>query len=434
MGCCKVDITPEFPVFLRGYGARNCMSKGIEERIEAGIMILEQEKKRHLLITVDSLGMDIKTCERIYSDLEKACGFNKKNTFLCCSHTHFAPGVNEFYVTFPGGELELGKHEGGEKYYGFWLDKIIRAIKQAEKNIEKVQLEETVIPVSSLSFNRRTISRDTGKVITNYTWPMGKADDYDFQTVDTQFNVWRFKAGDTLKAIIGRFSCHPVTGGKEMYAVSADYPGYFQKYVEEYFECPGFFILGSAGDVVPIQRNGTARRDIGLVLATALRLAERTFTKADDFILDEKVVYVPLRLRVKCSRKNADKLWNAALEKAKKCNEYDDKFDWLTYKYNFVNTYPEDTVQIPLRLMRLGSKVLVGMPFEVLTEIGLKLREACPEAVLTSITGGYDGYLPLAKEYKRGGYEATMGPRFNITAGNEMLKAAIEAVKAFRNK
>ncbi|MBR4223017.1 MAG: neutral/alkaline non-lysosomal ceramidase N-terminal domain-containing protein, partial [Victivallales bacterium] len=413
MGCAKVDITPKFQVFLRGYGARNCLSNEIEERLEAGIMILAQGKKKQLLITLDNLGINIRCCERIYADLKEATGFDASNTYLCCSHTHFAPGMEDYYVTFPGGDIPIGKYPAEKKYYTFWLKQIVAGIKEAEANLEQVELEETVIPVSSVSFNRRTIVKATGKVVTNYTWPTKTVADYDFQPVDTQFNVWRFKAGDKLKAIVGRFSCHPVTGGHNQYGVSADYPGYFQKYIREFFGCPGFFILGSAGDVVPMQRQGTARKDIGMILASAVRLAERTFQKAIDFKLGNETILVPLKLRVKCDRRKADALWNAAVEKARGEKDYDENLGWLAYKHSFVKMYPADDVEVPLRLMRLGTKVLVGMPFEVLTEIGLKLREACPEAVLTSITGGYDGYLPLAKEYKRGGYEATWGPRFN---------------------
>ena len=431
MGCVKVDITPKFPVFLRGYGARNCLSNAIEEPLEAGVMVFQQGKKKQLLITVDNTGIDIEQCNRIYADLKAATGYDGKNTFLCASHTHFAPGFEHYTVTFPGGDIPLGRYPAEEKYYKFWLKQVVAGIAKAEANLEEVEIEEAVIPVSSVSFNRRTVVKETGKVETNYTWPTAKIDRYNIQPVDTDFNVWRFKAGDAIKAIIGRFSCHPVTGGQYFYGVSADYPGYFQKYIKEFFGCPGFFILGAAGDVVPMQRNGTARKDIGMILASAVRLAERKFQKASKPALDFAIVNVPLKLRVKCDRKKADALWNAALEKAKGEKEYDENLGWITYKYNFVKMYPSDDVEVPLRLMRLGTKVLVGMPFEVLTAIGVKLREACPNAVLTSITGGYEGYLPMSREYKRGGYEATWGPRFNFKAGEQMLAAAIKAVKEF---
>ena len=41
MGCATVDVTPDFPVFLRGYGARNELSSGVADPIAAGVVALE---------------------------------------------------------------------------------------------------------------------------------------------------------------------------------------------------------------------------------------------------------------------------------------------------------------------------------------------------------------------------------------------------------
>lgn len=430
MGCAKVDITPKFPVFLRGYGARNELSHCIEERLEAGLMVLEQGKVKLLLVTIDNLGIGVNDCDKIYADLKKATGFDASHIYLCCSHTHFAPGLSNYYVTFNGGSIPIGMYPPEKRYYDFFIKKLIEGVKEAEACVEKVEIEEAQIPVSCVSFNRRPIVKGTNTVETNYVYPKNDSR-YNFQDVDRELMVWRFKAGDKLKAIIGRFSCHPVTGGNEYYGVSADYPGYFQKFVSEYFGCPGYFILGSAGDVVPMRRQGTSRKDIGCVLASAIRLAELTFHKAGEFKLSEKIIKVPLKLRVKCSRKNAQALWDAKVAECSKKKDYDEALGWIAYKHEFVNTYPTDDVELPIRLMKLGTKILVGLPFEVLTSVGKGLRKACPNTILTSVTGGYEGYLPVASEYKQGGYEATWGPRFNKTAGNEILAAAIKAVKEF---
>ena len=51
--------------------------------------------------------------------------------------------------------------------------------------------------------------------------------------------------------------------------------------------------------------------------------------------------------------------------------------------------------------------MLVALPFEVLSEISLRMKERFPNSVLVSCAGGYQGYLPLEHEYPRGGYEAS---------------------------
>ena len=74
--------------------------------------------------------------------------------------------------------------------------------------------------------------------------------------------------------------------------------------------------------------------------------------------------------------------------------------------YSRARQYPENRTQINIQFVQIGDTVFVGLPFEVLAEIGLKMKQRFPNSVLVSCCGGYQGYLPLAYEYDRGGYEA----------------------------
>ena len=433
MGCAKVDVTPTEPSYLRGYGARNQLSRGVEEPLEAGAMVLEQSGKRVLLLTLDSTGLGIRECERVYGWLADL-GFGASDIYLCSSHTHFAPGLSDYYVTYqPEATIPLGRHEAEPSYVSLMKARLREAVQKASENIADVELEAVEIPVPCVSFNRRTIVKGENKVITNFIYP-ADAEKYEFQDVDTTLNVWRFKSGDSIKAILGRFSCHPVTGGNDIYSVSADYPGYFQKYVSEFFGCPCMFMLGPAGDVVPLRRNGTSRSDIGMVLATAVRLAERRFRKIDDFKLDSCVVETVLTLDKVFPRDKADELFDASMMEAMKTDKpevFDEKFCTDAYRHANAKAFPTDDVPVPMRLLRLGDKVLVGLPFEVLTAVATRLGEICPGTVVTSITGGYEGYLPLSYEYARGGYEAGMGPMFKQGSAEKVLDAIIPAIRKF---
>lgn len=434
IGCSKIDITPDFPAFLRGYASRKQLSNGIEDKLSAGVMVLEQDGTKILLITVDSLGIGVGYCERIYKAIGEAFGYGAEQIYLSCSHTHFAPGFDGYCVIFSDGELPVGKYPPDDRYYDFFLKRLLSGIAEAEKSLEMVEIEETVISVPAVPFNRRTIKRSDGVIEMSWTYP-DNPEDFEFQKVDPEMTVWRFKGADNAnKAILARFGCHPVTGGSNEYAISGDYVGRFQTMVQREFGCSGFFLQGTAGDVVPMQRNGNSRNDIAEILVRSIRLAERTFRKAPAFKLAEKVVRVLVTLDKTCARESAE----AHLAKVFDENR-GDKFDAErclkgVYEYQNAMAYPQDDVELPLRLLRLGSKVLVGMPFEVLTEIGLRLKASCPNTILTTITGGYEGYLPLAVDYPRGGYETTLGPYFQKGTGDKFLQAAIKAVKAFEKE
>ena len=71
--------------------------------------------------------------------------------------------------------------------------------------------------------------------------------------------------------------------------------------------------------------------------------------------------------------------------------------------------------------------MLAGMPFEVLSEISTRLKAANPNAVLISITGGFNGYLPLEHEFDKGGYEPSPGgTHFAKGTAEKFLYAAIK--------
>ncbi len=66
-----------------------------------------------------------------------------------------------------------------------------------------------------------------------------------------------------------------------------------------------------------------------------------------------------------------------------------------------------DSFVIEVALHRIGDMVLAAFPFEVLADTALVLKRHRQGAVVVTVANGYQGYLPRAYEYDRGGYEAT---------------------------
>ena len=51
--------------------------------------------------------------------------------------------------------------------------------------------------------------------------------------------------------------------------------------------------------------------------------------------------------------------------------------------------YPKNRTQINIQFVQIDKTVFVGLPFEVLAEIGLKMKQRFPNSVLVSCCGGY---------------------------------------------
>ena len=109
-----------------------------------------------------------------------------------------------------------------------------------------------------------------------------------------------------------------------------------------------------------------------------------------------------------------------------------DKFTPVVVHAYESKLYPENSFDIPVQFVRIGETVMVSLPFEVLSEIGLAMKAQFPNSVLVSCANGYHGYLPLEHEFKRGGYEASIpAMHFAPDTGDRVLKAILKKLKSF---
>ena len=70
-----------------------------------------------------------------------------------------------------------------------------------------------------------------------------------------------------------------------------------------------------------------------------------------------------------------------------------------------------DPEKVIIQTIRIGDQAIVSMPFEVLVEIGLEIKDKSPFPHTFTIelaNGGY-GYLPPPNQHKLGGYETWLG-------------------------
>ena len=439
MGCSKADTTPDFPVYLRGYGFRNRKTAVVADRLETGVIALEQDGKTVLLITADMEGIHIDRCREISERIKVEFGIGFPDLFISSSHTHFSPGFSAYAVTVPGGELPLEMYPPDEDYFEFWYAHTREAVRQALEDMEVVTIESAAIPVPGIAFNRRTIRKSDGMVETNYTLPKNP-DNYIFSPIDQEFTVWRFRNGDRLKAIIGRYGCHPVAGTDKFYEISSDYPGAFQRAVQREYNCPGFFLLGTAGDVVPMNRSVQTRRDMGEILSRMIHLNDLQFRPEPDLPVIASSFTVRGTLKRMAETDDLEGYWQQALNEARrssvagKAPGEDTSYLNLReaeYRYLIAKRFQSKEFDIPIQLLQLGKKVLVCLPFEILTDLGQKLREACPEALIVSLTGGYEDYLPLAADFEKGGYETESEANFLPDTGDRILAECIRRIRNF---
>ena len=412
-GTAVRDITPPYPVWAFGYANRTKCSSGVLEPVTLGCLAVSDGDTRILIFALDMIGVRADVCEELYALLEKETGVGYPNIMLSGSHTHFAPALHGTISSAP----ECALVDADPKFVKLFKKRMVEAAKEALESLRPMRLETARIKAPQVVFNRRTVRKSDGMVEMNLIYPNDPTP-YDFSPVDDELTVQRLITDDGVQAVLMNFGCHPVTGcspDEDYYRFSADYPHYARKVIQEAWHCPVFFTLGAAGDAVPVNRKGDCRERIGTILGHSTVLSERTFREDTDQTLVADVIQIEAETIFKTDPEKAEaeyaKARSAVLAFEDKSSDgYGELLDDFRHKMmvcSRARQYPENKATHNIQFVRIGETVFVSLGFEVLAEIGLKMKEQFPNSVMVSCCGGYQGYLPLAYEYDRVGYEAT---------------------------
>ncbi len=95
IGVARVDITPDYPIRLNGFGFRRAESEGVSQRIWAkALAISQRDESPFVLIAVDSLGVRMTMVDEVASVLNQEFGIPRQNIALTFTHSHCTPKVN----------------------------------------------------------------------------------------------------------------------------------------------------------------------------------------------------------------------------------------------------------------------------------------------------------------------------------------------------
>ena len=88
-----------------------------------------------------------------------------------------------------------------------------------------------------------------------------------------------------------------------------------------------------------------------------------------------------------------------------------------------------------VQAIRIGDQAIVSMPFEVLVEIGLEIKDKSPfqRTFLIELANGGYGYLPPPHQHELGGYETWLGTsRFLPNASTLLTRNLLEMLKELK--
>src|SRR6516225_1730492 len=156
VGVARVDITPDYPVRLSGFGFRRTESEGVRQRIWAKALAIGADDDRPaVLIAVDNLGIPDPVTAEVAARLEKKAKLDPARLAITFTHTHTAPMLTGVCATLYGMPIPSEQQEHIDRYTRELTDKLEEAALAALKDRQPARLTWGVGKVD-LAMNRRT--------------------------------------------------------------------------------------------------------------------------------------------------------------------------------------------------------------------------------------------------------------------------------------
>ncbi|MHC4110548.1 MAG: neutral/alkaline non-lysosomal ceramidase N-terminal domain-containing protein [Planctomycetota bacterium] len=399
-GFSKVDITPPAGVWLSGYASRNKPSEGISDKLYAKAMVLDDGDNKIAIVSADLLWFPLEITDEIREIAKKKIGIPESNILICATHTHFGPKIDKIRKDWP----DTPASKVDKSYVEKLTKKIADSISTAAKNTKPVKLGVVKGEISEIVYNRRTKKPD-GKVAMTFRLPPADPK-LVFGPIDPQVGILRVE--DTSGALLGtivNYACHPVCGAtdnQEFYSISADYPGYTARVVEQMEGGICLFALGTSGNMNPVRIEGENHRSrIGKALGGEVLRRLQFVSTSDDIALKalKKQVVLPIKKDLPPERISDE-------DKAKK------------------------TLTTEIQILRIADSYILGLPGEVLVEVGLEIKKKAgiENLFIISLSNDACGYVCLSPAYEEGGYEPGSGTNLAKGAGEIMIKEALKLI------
>jgi hypothetical protein len=231
VGVAKVDITPQTPVRMYGYGARKTESEGVAGRLKASALVLGDDRGDGpaILLTVDCGAVPADLRDAVLGRLQAQMPLKPERFILCNSHNHSGPDLKGM------ASLSGDEHEHLVRYARELTERLEQVVLQARAASRPCQLAWAQGSVG-VAANRRVLK--DGK------WTgFGAVKE---APVDHSLSVLRVTDEEgKLRAVVLNYACHNTTLRGNFKQIHGDWAGCVQEALEA--DLPGTVALVTLG-------------------------------------------------------------------------------------------------------------------------------------------------------------------------------------------
>jgi hypothetical protein len=401
-----IDITPplEMKYTLGGYGERmNKPAEGIHDPIFAKALVLKKGNQKYAIVTIDILGLP----SNVKPDLLKriaAKGWSAENLMLLPSHSHGSLEMAAINSKNVFGVPQIGIFQ--PELLEFFISKLEKLIQDADQNYQEVKIGTGSAKFNGLNRNRR-----------------GNA------AIDNELTVTRVDLanGQPLTALVN-WTAHPTFIGGDDMLVSAEWPGYLQNELEKTIGS-GVTVMyynGAEGDQSPVYsgQGGAYNKIQGygkIIAGKAFEVYKQIQPKTENQLaFNYQIIDLPEQVA------HPDFMETGGAEYG--LNEQ-------TVKVIMDALGPKS---VGLGSVRIGDFILVGIPGELVAELGIKIKDSLKNDKVKHVAIGglaseWISYILTEDEYVNGGgYESSVsfyGPKLGELISGESIKNALPLIQ-----
>jgi hypothetical protein len=391
VGVARVNITPELPIWLSGYGGRNKPAAEKLDDLWAKAIVLEDASgRRVLLVTMDLVGIDRDLSREMCRRIAAQHKLPRASIALSTSHTHSGPVMRGNLV--PMYSLDEDQAARVEQYAVQLADKLVKVVDEAVHSLAPARLS-WASGTATFAVNRRNNPEGQVPKLRQNNALVGPVDhDVPVLAIDD--------AAGELRAVVVGYACHAtVLSG---YQISADWPGAAQNEIERrHPNATALFWAGCGADQNPLPRRSVElMHGYGRQLADAVDEALRGRRTPIAASVESDYKEIPLPFAALPSR--AELELTATAERP--------QGPWAKYLLSVWDSqgglpaaYP-----YPIQVWRLGDDLTwLFLGGEVVVDYALRLKSELrgKNTWVASYSNDVMGYIPSRRVLAEGGYE-----------------------------
>lgn len=423
IGVAREIVSPPLGTPLYGYAFQRT-AKSVNDDLNVSAIAINQGNITAMMLSADIVSIGKELGDRIRMLISEETKIPTKNITFSATHTHSGPAI----------KTANGWGNANVEYIEEIL--IPQSIKAAKSALEAVEpaLMGVGTTRSEVGVNRRELNID-GEILLGQN-PYG--------VFDPEMTVISFQSpsGKPIANII-HYGAHGTASGRNT-EITRDWMGVMVDGVERETNAITVFFNGAEGDVGPRLSNGQTTGDVGDWTLTDIPTGNIAYAKelgalaTIDAIRAYKSIkeYKEVSFKLQCGTLqlpyDAPPTLEAAKERLEELGDPSKLIEVENREYaklcGIIELYEKN---LPIKthftfeqtIFAFNSTVFVPFPFELFSEIALRMRTYSPfdHTLCLCNTNDSNFYLPSYDQMERGGYEIEIFRRGNVYKLNDRM-------------